>query len=124
MLSSIDRANVERDIAHLTENDKPDRKASFAAGIWRNVRNWEEWRRLDPKAFEWALLDAYLARVDCDDDLAGVFHAERMAFVQRVLDRLVARDGLTYAWAEPHRLTLLRRFYPHDAHPDALPLRS
>jgi hypothetical protein len=103
---------LEAEIARLTANDAPREAERCARIVRQNVRHWEERRREDPKATEWALLDAYLARVDCDDDFSTPIHAERMAFVREVFQRLLGRDGLPYALAHPHRRHLVSRLNP------------
>jgi hypothetical protein len=73
---------------------------------------WSEQFRENPAAAEWALLGAALARVDCDRDFSSPVHAERLRWCREVFARLLARDGLTFAAADYHRIVILNRFRP------------
>ena len=79
----------------------------------RVQRQWDERMRSSASpAAEWALLDAYLARVDCDTDFSTPQHAARLEFAKATLERLLARDTLAFAKDHPQRRVLVARFRP------------
>lgn len=103
-LTGPQRAEVEAQITRLAGDDRD--AAAFAAGIHRNIRNWEE-RLANPaeaKHARWLLLDAYLARISVTEDPREIFHAEKMAFARQYLQRLLREDGDAYAGSEQIRL--------------------
>jgi hypothetical protein len=89
----------------------------LASLIRRNVAHWEEQRRNDPKAVEWAALHAYLGRLDCDRDFSSAIHAEQLSYCHATFQRLFERDGAAYAYAHPHRWSLVMRFRPATERP-------
>jgi hypothetical protein len=105
------RATLRASSSVVSSIESPQRVDSMRH--WENTRHWEGERGRDPKAAEWALLAAYLARVDCDRDFSSPIHAERMAWVQEVFARLLDRDGVAYALADPTRFTLMNRLRPN-----------
>lgn len=101
-------------------SDDRDRWARFSGAYWRTMANQEARRAADPKAFAWEMLEAYSARVDCDTDLAGAAHAERLAFCQEAFVRLYERDGLPYVLEHPPRVRTALRFLDTELELNAL----
>jgi hypothetical protein len=95
------RAQLEQEINQLSGAGK-DAKA-FAAGLRRNIRNWDERVQADPLASRWLLLDAYIARVLAAEEPGSIFLAERMAFARSVCERLLEESGDAYVGREIHR---------------------
>jgi hypothetical protein len=89
-----------------------DRTAAFELTIERNRRMWRTEYERNAKATEWAVLYAYLARVDCDEDFSSPIHAERLVFVQHKFQQLLERDGYEFTRTDPYRMLLVRRFAP------------
>jgi hypothetical protein len=114
MLPADVSAALDREISQLVSGDRADRAANFAGAVRTNVRFWERFRAEDPKAWEWAVLDAYRARRDCDDHSSPVY-ADRVAWLNRKVRELVARDGGPYVMACKQRLTLVYRVDPYLA---------
>ncbi len=108
-MNPTDRPALEQEIGHLVKDDRPDRAAEFSACIRRTVRAWDARLTLDARATRWELLEAYLARTDCDEDYSSPLHAERLGFCHQVYRRLVAEDGLEYVVADLRRLQTARR---------------
>lgn len=79
----------------------------------RSQRQWDERLRSSASpAAEWSVLEAYLARVDCDADFSTPQHAARLEFARAALDRLLRRDTLAFAKEDPNRRRLVARFRP------------
>lgn len=108
-MSDALRDALEREIAQLTNGDKPDRASELAAGMRRSARNWAERMKGDPKATRWEALDAYLGRVDTDADFSSAWHEERVRFCQAAFRDLIARDGFEYAAQDLTRIRVVRR---------------
>lgn len=99
------RAQLEAEISKLAGTGKD--AGSFASGMRRNVRTWEERFERDRTGAMWLMLDAYVARVTVTEHPGDVFFAEKMAFARECCQRLLRESGDDYARQDPHRTRLV-----------------
>lgn len=103
-----DFAHMQPDVDRLAGND-----ASFKARLWENLRAWDKRLHESNHETDWQLLEAYVARVDCDEDFSSIAHFERANFCAAMYRRLAERDGQPYIRAHaPTTTRLMARFDP------------
>lgn len=83
--------------------------ADFRYAEQRNVRNWDDLQVKDPLGAKWLVLDAYVARVDAQEDPRSIAHAEKMAFARSACERLLADSDDVRINGDPYRRALIAR---------------
>ena len=101
---------AEQEAARLCPGDNEARRKDYQRAILASLREWERRRTEDPKAMEWELLDAVLARLQEEHHPSTAYFAERFAWCRSVAFRLLERDGVTYVRASPLRQRLAYHF--------------
>lgn len=90
----------------------------FKAAQAENMANWKRRLKEDELEMKWALLDAYLARIDMQYQRDSSEYAEKMDFARGAYHRLIERSSDEYLIQQPHRLRIIGQLEPPERYLD------
>lgn len=112
--------------SELRPKDAPTEKKpdpDFETAVARNLRNWDERLQRDPLAAKWAILHAYVARIEVADPATHAY-AERMNFAREACKQLMAECDLAYVGSDLHRIQTVSRLLGPEVMTQAIEARK
>lgn len=81
----------------------------FRVAEQRCVRNCDDMLVVDPLGTKWLVLDAYVARIEVQEDPRSIAYAEKMEFARSACERLLSESDDAVINGNPYRPALIAR---------------